>query len=35
MLEVRGLKLTLNGKPVINDLSLEIKKGSSLPLSLP
>ena len=25
MLEVRGLKLTLNGKPVINDLNLEVK----------
>jgi Fe-S cluster assembly ATP-binding protein len=27
VLEVRGLKLTLNGKPVIDDLSLEVKKG--------
>ena len=27
MLEVRGLKLTLNGKPVINDLNLEIRAG--------
>ena len=27
MLEVRGLKLTLNGKPVINDLNLEVKAG--------
>jgi len=27
MLEIRGLKLTLNGKPIINDLSLEVKEG--------
>ncbi|GAI34587.1 unnamed protein product, partial [marine sediment metagenome] len=27
MLEVKGLKLTLNGKPVINGLNLEVKKG--------
>src|SRR4030043_1689819 len=27
MLEVRGLKLRLNGKPVIDDLGLEVKKG--------
>ncbi len=27
MLEVRGLKLTLNGTPVINGLNLEVKKG--------
>jgi len=27
VLEVRGLKLTLNGKPVINDLNLEIRAG--------
>jgi len=27
VLEVRGLKLTLNGKPVINDLNLEVKAG--------
>ena len=27
MLEVKGLKLTLNGKPIINGLNLEVKKG--------
>jgi len=27
MLEMRNLKLTLNGKPVIDDLNLEIKEG--------
>jgi len=27
VLEVKGLKLTLNGKPVINGLNLEVKKG--------
>jgi Fe-S cluster assembly ATP-binding protein len=27
VLEVKHLKLTLNGKPVINDLSLEVKEG--------
>ena len=27
MLEIRNLKLTLNGKPIIDDLSLELKKG--------
>ncbi len=27
MLEVKGLKLRLNGKPVINGLNLEVKKG--------
>jgi len=27
MLEVKALKLTLNGKPVINGLNLEVKKG--------
>jgi len=27
VLEVRRLKLTLNGKPVINDLNLEVKAG--------
>ena len=27
MLEIKSLKLTLNGKPVIDDLSLEVKEG--------
>ena len=27
MLEIKNLKLTLNGKPVIDDLSLEVKEG--------
>lgn len=27
MLEVKGLKLRLNGKPIINGLNLEVKKG--------
>ena len=27
MLEIKGLKLTLNGKPVIDDLNLEVKAG--------
>ena len=27
MLEVRGLKLTFNGKPVLDDLNLEVRKG--------
>jgi len=27
VLEVKGLKLTLNGKPIINGLNLEVKKG--------
>jgi Fe-S cluster assembly ATP-binding protein len=27
MLEIKNLKLTLNGKPIINDLNLEVKKG--------
>ena len=27
MLEIKSLKLTLNGKPVINDLNLEVKEG--------
>lgn len=27
MLKIKGLKLTLNDKPVINDLNLEVKQG--------
>ncbi len=27
MLEIKGLKLTLNGKPILDDLNLEVRKG--------
>ncbi|GAG81996.1 unnamed protein product, partial [marine sediment metagenome] len=27
MLEIKHLKLTLNGKPLINELNLEVKEG--------
>lgn len=29
MLEIKSLKLTLNGKPIINDLNLEVKSASA------